>query len=111
MRQFLIAALTGAALSFIPSSSRALERLVLRLPFLETSITINLGDVQSTSELIRQSPDLADLQMAGGSRVFELIEKVFLAPLPVETKAFFERIHRPAFAVTGPIDGNCTCGA
>ena len=33
MRQFLIAALTGAALSFIPSPSRALERLVLRLPF------------------------------------------------------------------------------
>ena len=90
MRQFLIAALTGAALSFIPSPSRALERLVLRLPFLETSVTINLGDVQSTSELIRQSPDLADLQMAGGSRVFELIEKVFLAPLPVETKAFLK---------------------
>jgi hypothetical protein len=62
----------------------------LRLPSLETSVTINLGDVQSTSELIRQSPDLADLQMAGGSRVFELIEKVFLAPLPVETKAFLK---------------------
>ena len=90
MRQFLIAALTGAALFFISSPSRALERLVLRLPFLETSVTINLGDVQSTSELIRQSPDLADLQMAGGSRVYELIEKVFLAPLPVETKAFLK---------------------
>ena len=56
---------------------------MLRLPFLETSVTINLGDVQSTSELIRQSPDLADLQMAGDTRVFELIDKVFLTPLPV----------------------------
>ena len=63
---------------------------MLRLPFLETSVTINLGDVQSTSELIRQSPDLVDLQMAGGSRVFELIEKVFLASLLVETKAFLK---------------------
>ena len=90
MRHFLLAALTGAALSLVPSPSRALERLVLRLPFLETSVTINLGDVQSTSELIRQSPDLADLQMVGGNRVFELIEKVFLAPLPLETKALLK---------------------
>ena len=76
VRHLLIAALTGAALSLVSSPSRALERLVLRLPFLETSVTINLGDVQSTSELIRQSPDLADLQMAGDTRVFELIDKV-----------------------------------
>ena len=62
----------------------------MRLPFLETSVTINLSDVQSTSELIRQSPDLADLHMAGGSRVFELIEKVFLTSLPVETKGFLK---------------------
>ncbi len=49
IRHLLIAALTGAALSLVSSPSRALERLVLRLPFLETSVTINLGDVQSTS--------------------------------------------------------------
>ena len=77
-------------MSVIPSPSRALERLVCRLPFLENSVTINLGDLQSTSELIRQIPDLADLQMAGESRVYELIEKVFLAPLPVETKGFLK---------------------
>ena len=90
VRHLLIAALTGAALSLVSSPSRALERLVLRLPFLETSVTINLGDVQSTSELIRQSPDLADLQMAGDTRVFEMIDKVFLTPLPVETKALLQ---------------------
>ena len=43
MRHLFIAALTGAALSFVPSPSRALERLVLHFPFLETSVTINLG--------------------------------------------------------------------
>jgi hypothetical protein len=90
LRQFFIAALTGSALSFIASPSRALERLVLRFPFLETSVMINLGDFQSTSELISQSPDLADLRMACGSRVFELIEKMFLAPVPVETQAFLK---------------------
>ncbi len=90
MRHLILTALSGVALSLVPSPSRALERLVLRLPFLESSIAINLGDVQSTSELIRQSPDLADLQMVGGGRVFELIEKVFLAPLPVESKAFLK---------------------
>ena len=89
MRHLLIAALSGAASSFFSSPSRALERLVLRLP-LETSVTINLGDSQSTSELIRQSPDLADLQMAGDIRLFELIDKVFLAPLPVETKTLLQ---------------------
>tara|TARA_B100001173_G_C15829799_1_gene479920 strand:- start:205 stop:513 length:309 start_codon:yes stop_codon:yes gene_type:complete len=91
LRQFFIAALTGAALSFIHSPSRALERLWLRLPFLEPSATINLGNVQSTSQLISESPDLADLQMAGGTRIFELIEKMFLALLPVETQAFLKR--------------------
>ena len=85
MRYLLI-----AALSLVSSPSRALERLVLRLPFLETSVTINLGDAQSTSELIRQSPDLADLQMPGDTRLFELIDKVFLTPLPVETKALLQ---------------------
>ena len=90
LRQFFIADLTRSALSVLPSSTRGLERLVLSLPFLETGLTIKLGDAHSTSELIHQSPDLADLHMAGGSRVFELIEKVFLAPLPVETKAFLK---------------------
>ena len=63
---------------------------MLRLPFLETGLTIKLGDVHSTSKLIRQSPDMADLQIAGGGRAVELIEKVFFAPLPVETKAFLK---------------------
>ena len=58
MRHLLIAVLAGAALSLVSSLSRALEWLLLRLPFLETSVTINLGDAQSTSELIRQSPIL-----------------------------------------------------
>ena len=78
-----------AQVSAVPAS--ALERLVLRMPFLETSITINLGDdAQTAQQLIRSSPDLADLQRASGGQLLELLEKVFLAPLPVETKAFLK---------------------
>jgi hypothetical protein len=93
------------------SPSQALERLVLRLPFLETSVTINLGDVQSTSELIRLKPDLADLQMAGDTRLLELIDKLFLTPLPVETKALLQGSNRPASVGTSFVGRNSTGGA
>ena len=63
---------------------------MLRMPFLETSVTINLGEAGSASELIRSSPDLEDLQSASGGQLLDLISKIFLAPLPVETKAFLE---------------------
>ena len=47
---------------------------------------------QSKSELICQSLDHADIQMAGAGDIclFELIDKVFLALLPVETKALLQ---------------------
>lgn len=68
----------------------ALERLELRLPFLETSITIHLEDGRSAAELIRSSPDLADLQGASGGQLLGLLENVFETPLPVEIRAFLE---------------------
>jgi hypothetical protein len=89
-RTHLAAFLGGLALSGFAAPAQALERLVLRMPFLETSVTINLGEVGSASELIRSSPDLEDLQSASGGQLLDLISKIFLAPLPVETKAFLE---------------------
>ena len=86
----LAAALFGLALAFTCGPASALERLVLRMPFLETSFTINLGEVQSAEQLIRSSPDLEDLQVASGGRLTKLLETVFLAPLPVETRAFLQ---------------------
>ena len=89
-RTGLVALFGSVAFGTLASPASALERLVLRLPFLETSITINLSDDQSAAELIRSSPDLEDLQAASGGKLLGLLEQVFLAPLPVETKAFLQ---------------------
>ena len=65
-RTHLAAFLGGLVLAGFAAPVQALERLVLRMPFLETSVTINLGEAGSASELIRPSPDLEDLQSASG---------------------------------------------
>lgn len=89
-RTRLAAVLGGLALAGMSAPAQALDRLVLRMPFLETSVTINLAESGTAEELIQSSPDLADLQSASGGKLLDLIGKVFLAPLPVETKAFLE---------------------
>ena len=90
-RSRLAAVLSSVALSFGAAPASALERVVLLMPFLETSITINIGDdAQTAAQLIRSSPDLVDLQNASGGQLTALLEKIFLAPLPVETKAFLK---------------------
>ena len=89
-RRPLAALISSAALSMAAAPASALERFVLRMPFLETSITINLGDGQSAADLIRSSPDLEDLQRASGGRLVVLLEQIFLAPLPMQTKAFLQ---------------------
>ena len=86
----LAAVIGGLALAGMSAPAQALDRLVLRMPFLETSVTINLAESGTAEELIQSSPDLADLQSASGGKLLDLIGKVFLAPLPVETKAFLE---------------------
>ena len=87
----LAALVSSVALSFSAAPASAVERLVLRMPFLETSITINIDDdAQTAGQMIRSSPDLADLQSASGGQLLALLEKVFLAPLPIETKAVLE---------------------
>ena len=88
LRARLAAVCSGLVLTAIGSPAQALESLVLRMPFLETSISVNLGDAQSAEELIRSSPDLAELQSASNGRLLELLIKVFVTPLPLETKAF-----------------------
>ena len=87
---YLAALFSSLSLSVLSAPALALERLVLRMPFLETSITVNLGEVESAAALIRSSPDLEDLQRASGGQLLSLLESIFLAPLPVETRQFLE---------------------
>ncbi len=91
LRTHLAALGVGMAvvLSGVPAS--ALERLVLRLPFLETEVTINFADGQSAEQLIQASPDLQDLELASGGELLPLLRQVFLTALPLETKALLAR--------------------
>ena len=81
---------SGLSLAFAGSPSWALERLVLRMPSLETSISINLGDSHSVEELINGSPDLVELRRVSKGGVPSLLKKLFLAPLPLQTKDFLQ---------------------
>ena len=87
LRARLAAVCGGLVLTGISAPVQALERLVLRMPFLETSVTINLAEAGSAAELVQSSPDLADLQSASGGKLLDLIGKVFLAPLPVKNQS------------------------
>ena len=61
LRTELAALLGGLLVAASASPVQALERLALRVPFLQTSITVNLGQARSADELIRLSPDLLEL--------------------------------------------------
>ena len=87
LRTHLAALGVGISLALAGGPASALERLVLRLPFLETEITINFDDGESAEQLIQSSPDLQDLELASGGKLLPLLRQVFLTPLPLETKA------------------------
>jgi len=89
-RTGLAALLGGLVFAASASPAQALERLVLRMPFLETSIRINFGDARSVEDLIRASPDLAELQSASDGQLPGLLRKLFLTPLPEQTEAFLK---------------------
>ena len=82
-RTHLAALAFGMSLAFSGGPASALERLVLRLPFLETEITINFDDGESAEQFIQSSPDLQDLELASGGKLLPLLRQVFLTPLPL----------------------------
>ena len=86
-RTHLAALGVGLSLALAGGPASALERLVLRLPFLETQVTINLSGGQTAEQLIQASPDLQDLELASGGQLLPLLRQAFLTPLPLETKA------------------------
>ena len=66
LRTHLAALAFGMSLALGGGPASALERFVLRLPFLETEITINFADGELAEQLIQASPDLQDLELASG---------------------------------------------
>ena len=85
-----VALISGLVLTAVGSPSQALERLVLRMPFLETSISFNLGDSHSVEQLMATSPDLAELRLSSNDRVLDLLRTLFLTDLPLKTKDFLQ---------------------
>ena len=74
LRTELAALLGGLLVAASASPVQALERLALRVPFLQTSITVNLGQARSADELIRSSPDLLELQSASHGAVLGVLQ-------------------------------------
>ena len=90
IRSSLAAGAASAAVVLSGSPAAALERLVLRMPYLGVDFTVNLGDGRSVEEVIQSSPDLVDLDRASEGRLLALLKKVFLSPLPIELRGFLE---------------------
>ena len=88
--RYFSALISSFVLTILGSPSHALERLVLRMPSLGSSININLGDSHSVEELINGSPDLVELRRVSKSGLPSLLKTLFLAPLPLQTKDFLQ---------------------
>ena len=69
LRYGLVFLFLGMLMALGGDPASALERFVLRLPFLETDITINFADGESAEQLIQASPDLQDLELASGGKL------------------------------------------
>ena len=90
---------------------QALARMALRLPSLQTSITVNLGQARSADELIRLSPYLLELQSASHGAVLGVLQQLFFLPLPLQTMGFFAWYHeaatlRAGFGCSDPFRGS-----
>ena len=84
-------ALSGALVLLAPLRTSAFERLRMRLPLLESEVTLELGEAETASDLLRANPDLAELDRAGEGGVTRVLEGVLTAPLPQETKGFLSQ--------------------
>ena len=108
LRTHLAALAFGMSLALGGGPASALERFVLRLPFLEMEITINFADGESAEQLIQASPDLQDLELASGGKLLPLLRQVPYAAAPGD-QGIAGGIDRSAAAGAGPPCGDAGC--
>ena len=84
-------AVSGALALLAPLRTSAFERLRMRLPLLESEVTLELGEAETAADLLRANPDLAELDRAGEGGVTRVLEALLTAPLPQETKGFLRQ--------------------
>jgi len=74
------------------------ERLNLRLPVLEMTIALDIGQARTAAELIQANPDLQELDRAGEGAVLRLLEQLLTAPLPEQTTGVLQQaVGQPLF--------------
>jgi len=83
------AASVGVALLLtgLSQPASALQQIQLKLPMLQTSLTVKLKELTSTSKLFDGNSDLAELDRATNGAIGSKLVDLFNAPLPLQTKA------------------------
>ena len=95
-----VAALCGScfASALIPSPAVAVEQLDLRLPVMEMTISLDIGQSRTAAELIQANVDLQELDRAGDGAVQRLLEQLLTAPLPEQiTGVVQQSLGQPLF--------------
>lgn len=80
-----------ASATVLAAPARALERIELRIPLLETSFTVKVAELRDPRALLAGNSDLAELDRVTRGEIGRRLEEAFLAPLPLEVKTFAER--------------------
>ncbi|MDM7952835.1 MAG: dienelactone hydrolase [Cyanobium sp. CZS 25K] len=78
-----LALLLAAGLTASPPA-RALERIELKLPLLETTFSIRLAELSDPRALLEGNSDLAELDQATQGRIGRQLVELFNAPLPLQ---------------------------
>ena len=93
-----LVALSGVLIALMPLPSRAIERLRMILPLLETEVSFELGQAETAQQLLLANPDLAELDRVGEGAVTRVLEQMLTAPLPDQSVGFLsESAGQPLF--------------
>ncbi|MFM8275562.1 MAG: alpha/beta hydrolase [Cyanobium sp.] len=81
-----------ATLLATASPAGAIERILLRLPVLQTSFSINVSELGDPQRLLRGNSDLAQLDRASDGALGRQMLRVFREPLPLQAPAVAQKL-------------------
>ena len=70
---------------------RAIERIELQLPLLETSFTVNVSELRNRQALLSGNSDLAELDQASGGAIGRRLVTLLEDPLPLSSRVFADK--------------------
>ena len=76
-----------AALMASATPAGAIEKILLRLPVLQTSFTINVSELSDPQRLLNGNSDLAELDQASDGAIGRQMLQLFRQPLPIQAPA------------------------